>query len=665
MTVPSLSTLFSRPTQALPAWSRLREFFAYHGVWAVGIRTLRSLSMRAKLTLMMAVVLAIVAPLTWHLVDRSTAAVGDARLRLALVRFSAVLLDYSNAVGDHRHDLEVGSPATPDRLPALLERLRLSFDDAEAAGLGLREAWERTHRRLARAASTEPASPGERLAWAEQSLQAITELRLEMLASAEEATIGDQHLHGTARLALEDAPDVNVALEAMRHALQSAPGVDEHTLPPLARHELLVRRSGLAATVEHTAAALSRRLNELKSKSAGASGASLLPAIDAYLALVKAQALVPDAGTPERTLLAAAFAQARAEVQGLRRGMLVEVEQAAAQHLDAARQERNWVLAALVLATGLSIYVNFSFYFVMRGGLSQVNQHIDRMAQGDLTARLMPQGADEVAHTLRAMTTALTRVSDLLASVRNGVGAVGQASQQVAAGNADLTRRSRANVQGVQAVVEGVAHSAGQLEACGRQIDEIVHTVKALQLDSVRNRRQMQRLSERMTALRGKSREIGEIVTLIDTIAFRTNILALNASVEASKAGEAGRGFAVVAQEVRSLALRGAESARRIGDIVVRSTEDIELSGVLADETAKALAAADGQVEQIQVSVDEVAALTRSSGADAGNVLAQLTAIQGDTAQNLQLVETLANASDSLRAQGERLAHKLAQFRLS
>jgi methyl-accepting chemotaxis protein len=168
-----------------------------------------------------------------------------------------------------------------------------------------------------------------------------------------------------------------------------------------------------------------------------------------------------------------------------------------------------------------------------------------------------------------------------------------------------------------------------------------------------------------MTALRAKSREIGEIVTLIDAIAFRTNILALNASVEAGKAGELGRGFAVVAQEVRTLALRGSESARRIGDIVMRSTDDIELSGALAEETGLALAKADEHVDRIRVAVDDVAVLTRSGEKESGEILRQLTHIHDGTSKSLVLVEQLANASTALRAQGERLAHKVGQFRLS
>ena len=214
-------------------------------------------------------------------------------------------------------------------------------------------------------------------------------------------------------------------------------------------------------------------------------------------------------------------------------------------------------------------------------------------------------------------------------------------------------------------MVDGVTRYSAQIEACGRQVESVVQAVQALRLESARNRKQMERLGGRMRALRLKSREIGEIVSLIDMIAFRTNILALNASVEAAKAGEAGRGFAIVAQEVRALALRGAASARRITDIVSRSTDDIELGSELADATGRSLEQADLHVDQIHLAMDGVAGLTRSGGEETAAILGQLTAIREGCTKNLHMVEVLAAASDSLRSQGERLAHKVGQFRLS
>jgi methyl-accepting chemotaxis protein len=425
---------------------------------------------------------------------------------------------------------------------------------------------------------------------------------------------------------------------------------------------VLLDEAAAVADARRMAAQAEQRLRSVRREVAGVK--TLLPAVQTYLEAVQTQLLAYEP-SPDAPALRATYAAASQEAEHLRLEQLARVEQMLRAQLAAAERLRAWVFGALLAAMALSQYLLYCFFLVMRGGLVQLNQQMTRMSQGDLSARLAPLGEDEVAATMHAMTVALVRLSDLLASVQHGVGAVTQASQQVALGNSDLSARDHETARNLAAVVEGVARNAAQLEACGHQVEAVVGTVQALRLESARNRKQMQRLRERMVALRSKSREIGEVVTLIDNVAFRTNILALNASVEASKAGEAGRGFAVVAQEVRSLAQRAADSARRIGDIVARSSEDIEFSGALAEETGQALAAADEHVDQIHVAMDDVATLTRHGGRESTAILEQLTRIKDGTGQNLRLVEQLATASDALRSQGERLAHEVGQFRLS
>ena len=362
--------------------------------------------------------------------------------------------------------------------------------------------------------------------------------------------------------------------------------------------------------------------------------------------------------TPE---LAAAIQQLVDIQQGLQADL---TRQLLAQQAE-ARWQRDWLFATLATSVSLAAYLLYSFFLVMRGGLGNLNRQMNQLAKGDLSARPVPRGGDEVASTMHAMTVSLARLSDLLASVRQGVGSIAQASQQIAQGNADLSDRSRRAGQSVDQLISGVTRYTEQLQTCTRSVESVVTTVQALRLASVRNRRQMQRLQERISSLRGKSREIGEIVSLIDTIAFRTNILALNASVEACKAGDAGRGFAVVAQDVRALATRSADSARRIGVIVNSSTQEIEQSGVLADETGQAIQAADGHADAIHVAMSTVAELTHRGDRESAALLDEIRSLSEHTANNLALVEQLATASDALRGQGERLSHKVGLFKLS
>ena len=650
---------------ALPtgwAWARsAREFFAYHGVWAVGVRLLRKLTIRTKVLIVMGITAAPLLPLSWYLVDAKNALVVGTTQHLAGLRLAGAASELTYRInGLHLAD-EAGQPMAVDALNAPLASLQAAYAAALDADLPVQQAWERNRQAIEHVMQATGLSAAGRAEVRALAVLSLVELRQAVTAVAQVESSADANLHDAAVLALDELPGLLSSLSKLRVevgrqvALNGKAGERE-------RHFAQLAAAAAVADARRMAQLTETRLRRLQHDRAGATEA--LPAVKAYLAAVQSQLLALEPVIDE-AVLRQAYAAARLEGNQLRAEQFARAQDALQAQLAGAQRLRAWLFAALAASGLTSAYLLYCFFLVMRGGLVQLNLQMNRMSQGDLSARLTPLGVDEVATTMQAMTAALVRLSDLMASVRQGVGAVTQASQQVALGNAEMSSRDRATSQGLAAVVDGVARYSTQLEACGRQVESVVATVQALRLESARNRKQMQRLRERMSALRRKSREIGEIVVLIDNIAFRTNILALNASVEASKAGEAGRGFAVVAQEVRSLALRGAESARRIGDIVARSTEDIEFSGALAEETGKALAHADDHVDHIHVAMDDVASLTRSGEKESSAILEQLTQIKDSTEQNLRLVEQLATASDALRSQGEKLAHKVGQFRLS
>jgi methyl-accepting chemotaxis protein len=369
--------------------------------------------------------------------------------------------------------------------------------------------------------------------------------------------------------------------------------------------------------------------------------------------------------SPDPSAVRLAYRQASTDLSLLRQTLAVHVTEQLRRQQSNAEAMRIRVCVALVVAMLLSGYLTYCFFLVMGGGVRQLQQQARRMADGDLSAKLNPLGRDEVAITMNSMSTALTKLSDLLGSVRQGVGAVKQASEVVAGGNRDIAERNQATTRAVNNVFEGVQSNAEQLAACGHQVENVVSLVHALRLESARNRKQMQRLRDRMASLRNSSAEIGEIVRLIDNIAFRTSMLALNAAVEAGKAGDAGRGFAVVAHEVRSLAARGADAVRRIGEIVGRSTDDIELSRLLVDDTGDALSRADQHVDDIHVAMDDVANLSHQGRTESNRILEQLQLIRSDAELGLQRVQQLAEASKDLHAQGQSLAYRIGQFRLS
>ncbi len=681
MHFPRLSLLrlpvpwFGAPSQQAMKRSRTGEaFFSHHGIGSLGVRMMRRMTMPTKIMWVGALMVLPLVPLLWHLVEDQNESVALATAQLVSTKFAGRAFNLASAMNDHLWQEELNASERKDDRAAARRLLEEAYTEASERGFDVHLAWTQNlpivDRALALGSGTASTTLTEQTA---EALKALMSMSGDVLAAAKAASqqlagdsINDTRSAGITQLGIELLPQLQIELykmdKAVRVETSASNSNDKADQQLVSRRRHLIKQAQQVALLE---AANAEAAAMLGTQGGGTHTAGVLPKVSTYLELLTGQLLANSDVSVDHAGLRRAYLEARNEVQTLRLSSLSQAEQGLSASVASTSRDRVHIFVAFAALISLEAYFLYALLVVMTGGLAKLGQHMTRMAAGDLTSRLKPRGSDELANTMHAMTTGLVQLSDLLASIQQGVGAVNQASRQVAQGNADLSLRSQEMSSGLSTVVAGVGQSAIQLEQCARLVESVVETLRSLRLESERNRKQMHRLHERMAAMRTRSKEIGEIVTLIDAIAFRTNILALNASVEASKAGEAGRGFAVVAQEVRSLAQRGANSAGRIGEIIKRSTEDIEFCGTLADEASKRMVAVDEKVEHISEAMNDVTSLSQSGRADSSVILDQLRGIEDRTAQNLRLVEQLATASDAMRSQGERLTSKVGRFKLS
>lgn len=637
---------------ALPTRA-LRQYFAYHGVWAVGVRVLRQWSIRRKILTVLALMGLPLVPMTVALVLQQAQLVAQAEQQL----LGAEVADAADALHDELRELQGAvderQPTDVQSAAARLGQLAAAVAEARHSQPSLTTVWEAAEPTMRRAIDPDGLSAPARSEAIRDGLLAVGTLRSAAVDASGVTLSRQRSLSHRATLGFATAPAIMLELSLLHRDL----------LRTESRPAGAAAEPGPAAEALRRVARLELLTEQMAESVVGLAGDSD-PAPEAALVSMRHLVAALQGGPADRRH-AALEVSAMHDLQVLRESMVTRVIGQVRDDLETAERLRAWLYAGLTLSMLLSLYLVYAFFLVMRGGLQVLHEQMRRMAQGDLTVRPVPLGGDEVADTMRAMSTSMERLSDLLSSVRVGVGSVSQAAQQVAAGNGDLRTRSKRAAETLQGVVEGVTRYTRQLEACGRQVEQVVTAIQALRLESARNREQMERLTASMTELRQRSHAIVDSVRLIDSVAFRTNILALNASVEASKAGEAGRGFAVVAQEVRSLALRSAEAARCITEIVSGSAQHIEHSGVLAEATGRSIADSDGHVDRIHHAMVDVASLTRSGEHESTAILEQVRELREATDNNLSLVEQLATASLSLRAQGERLTLKIGQFKLN
>jgi methyl-accepting chemotaxis protein len=165
-------------------------------------------------------------------------------------------------------------------------------------------------------------------------------------------------------------------------------------------------------------------------------------------------------------------------------------------------------------------------------------------------------------------------------------------------------------------------------------------------------------------AINQASQNISQVIKEIDNIAFQTNILALNASVEAARAGQHGKGFAVVAEEVRNLSTKSADAAKNTGSLIADSVEKASLGARIAKETAASLAEIVSGIGESSEIISEIAISSEAQTTGINQINSGIEQVALVVQQNSATAEESAAASEELSGQSAMLNGLIAQFKL-
>jgi methyl-accepting chemotaxis protein len=336
-----------------------------------------------------------------------------------------------------------------------------------------------------------------------------------------------------------------------------------------------------------------------------------------------------------------------------------------ARHVADEAAAASWVMVGIALAAALAgtIVAWLATRSITRP-MQRAIQAASRVRDGDLSCTIDVDGRDECAQLLAAMQSMQTALTGVVSAVRTNAECVAQASSQIAEANQDLSQRTEEQASALQQA----AATMDELGSTARSNTDSAHQANQLALGAsqvaLKGGNVVGQVVERMKGINDSSREIAEIIGTIDGIAFQTNILALNAAVEAARAGEQGRGFAVVAGEVRTLAQRSAEAARRIKALITTSVERVEQGTALVDEAGQTMGEIVQSIRRVTDIVGEISSASEEQGAGFQQVATAVGQMDEVTQRNAALVEEGAAAAASLRTQAESLVRSVAVFRL-
>jgi len=289
---------------------------------------------------------------------------------------------------------------------------------------------------------------------------------------------------------------------------------------------------------------------------------------------------------------------------------------------------------------------------------------LDKVATGDLRSRMECVTGNDIAVLTTRYNDAIAAMEQVLAQAKGMVQIVDLGSRQVSDTSQALSQGATEQAAALEEISSSLIEVAGQTRTNAANAGQANLLSKKASEAAHRGNQQMQRMLEAMQDISRSSKEISRIMKVIDEIAFQTNLLSLNAAVEAARAGAHGRGFAVVADEVRNLAQRSAKAAQETSELIEGSVRVIEQGGSIAAETAGALAEIVTGITQAGDLVSEINSASSEQSSAIGQVTEALRQIDEVTQGNTASAEEGAASTQELSRMAGLLKEELARFQV-
>jgi len=351
-----------------------------------------------------------------------------------------------------------------------------------------------------------------------------------------------------------------------------------------------------------------------------------------------------------------------------------------------------WLLAGIIVAAFVvAVLMAAQLFHIIRSGLSGMQQSMEQVNRTrDFTLRLQVLRNDEIGQAATAYNQFIASLHDSLQSIRTGAEGVAQASSDMSESAVQVSSASTAQseaaanmaatIEQMTVSIHHVAERAKEAQTLTEESGLLVHEGSGIIGDTISDIREISSVvsasAESIRELEGYSGQVSSVINVIREIADQTNLLALNAAIEAARAGEQGRGFAVVADEVRKLAERTARSTQEISvtieTMVSRSrqaTEQMQSAEQLVETGVKRADEADNAIRRIgetsataALMVSEISAAISQQGGASNNIASEVERSAQMSEESSAAAHSTADTANRLNGLAQEQIKVLAQY---